>query len=360
MLTFLSRSSATKRSLPGRLGVVDDLAQLGEVRGPQVVGDVVHRLGGQPLDRLGRDLEEGLPVDLEGRDPLGRDQPVRRVVLAGGEEVGVAELGFVRHERSGLRPLRSRPDDPSGQRDRPRSRYPPASHLGVGSEQETRRGSRVGAHPSAPAAGGPMKVRTAFVSLVALALVVRPGQRAPPPSRRQLEQRQRRRVRDLGRRLRHHGRPRQGRPGRGRAQRHRPPAGLGQLRQHHQGVRGQVRHHGQLRPARRRQPGRDQRRQAAQGTDRAPDVFDLGQSVALANTDLFAPYKVATWDDIPAEFKDPDGTWVNDYGGYMSVGYDSSKVPEVTSLDDLLGRSSRARSPSTVTRPRPARPSAAW
>lgn len=74
-----------------------------------------------------------------------------------------------------------------------------------------------------------------------------------------------------------------------------------------------------------------------EGSDRAPDVFDLGQSVALANTDLFAPYQVSTWDDIPAEFKDPDGTWVNDYGGYMSVGYDSSKVPEVTSLDDLMG-----------------------
>jgi putative spermidine/putrescine transport system substrate-binding protein len=74
-----------------------------------------------------------------------------------------------------------------------------------------------------------------------------------------------------------------------------------------------------------------------QGSDRAPDVFDLGQSVALANTDLFAPYQTETFDDIPTEFKDPDGTWVNDYGGYMSIGYDSSKVPEVTSLDDLLG-----------------------
>ena len=73
------------------------------------------------------------------------------------------------------------------------------------------------------------------------------------------------------------------------------------------------------------------------GTDRAPDVFDLGQSVALANTDMFAPYQVSTWDDVPAEFKDPDGAWINDYGGYMSVGYDSSKVPDVTSLDDLLG-----------------------
>ncbi|MEP9363850.1 ABC transporter substrate-binding protein [Nocardioides sp. CN2-186] len=73
------------------------------------------------------------------------------------------------------------------------------------------------------------------------------------------------------------------------------------------------------------------------GRDSAPDVFDLGQSVALANTDMFAPYQVATFGDIPTEFKDPDGAWVNDYGGYMSIGYDSSKVPDVTSLDDLLG-----------------------
>jgi putative spermidine/putrescine transport system substrate-binding protein len=73
------------------------------------------------------------------------------------------------------------------------------------------------------------------------------------------------------------------------------------------------------------------------GTDRAPDVFDLGQSVALANTDLYAPYQVEGFDDIPAEFKDADGTWVNDYGGFMSIGYDSSKVPDITSVEDLLG-----------------------
>lgn len=72
------------------------------------------------------------------------------------------------------------------------------------------------------------------------------------------------------------------------------------------------------------------------GKSTAPDVFDLGQSVALANTGMFAPYKVETFDDIPAEFKDPDGTWVNDYGGYMSIGFDSAKVPPVTSVDDLL------------------------
>ena len=72
------------------------------------------------------------------------------------------------------------------------------------------------------------------------------------------------------------------------------------------------------------------------GQDGAPDVFDLGAAVALANTDMYAAYKVATWDDIPADFKDPDGKWVNDYGGYMSIGFDSAKVPAPTSVADLL------------------------
>ncbi len=72
------------------------------------------------------------------------------------------------------------------------------------------------------------------------------------------------------------------------------------------------------------------------GKSTAPDVFDLGQSVALANTSVFAPYQVATFDDIPAAFKDPTGAWVNDYGGYMSIGFDSAKVPPVTSVNDLL------------------------
>ena len=56
----------------------------------------------------------------------------------------------------------------------------------------------------------------------------------------------------------------------------------------------------------------------------------------MANTGLFAPYKVSTFDDIPTQFKDPNGTWVNDYGGYMSIGYDSAKVPEITGVNDLL------------------------
>ena len=73
------------------------------------------------------------------------------------------------------------------------------------------------------------------------------------------------------------------------------------------------------------------------GTSRAPDVLDIGMAVALANLTLFAPYQVATWSDIPANQKEGTGLWVQDYGGYMSVGYDSAKVPAVNSLQDLLG-----------------------
>ena len=72
------------------------------------------------------------------------------------------------------------------------------------------------------------------------------------------------------------------------------------------------------------------------GQARAPDVFDLGSNVALRNVDLFAPYKVATWNDIPAPLKDPNGVWANDYGGYMSIGYDAGRVPAVTSVADLM------------------------
>jgi len=72
------------------------------------------------------------------------------------------------------------------------------------------------------------------------------------------------------------------------------------------------------------------------GTARAPDVLDIGMAVALANTNLFAPYEVSTWADIPSSQKEPTGLWVQDYGGYMAVGY-SSKFGTITSLNDLLG-----------------------
>lgn len=73
------------------------------------------------------------------------------------------------------------------------------------------------------------------------------------------------------------------------------------------------------------------------GLDTAPDVFDLGLTVALQNTDKFAAYKVQTFDEIPDALKEPTGLFVGDYGGYMSVGYDSSRFPEPKKITDLLG-----------------------
>jgi putative spermidine/putrescine transport system substrate-binding protein len=71
------------------------------------------------------------------------------------------------------------------------------------------------------------------------------------------------------------------------------------------------------------------------GTAKAPDVLDVGMAVALANTKLFAPYKVSTWGDVPSAQKDPGGLWYQDYGGYMAIGY-SSKFGTITSLNQLL------------------------
>ncbi|MGH3614201.1 MAG: ABC transporter substrate-binding protein, partial [Pseudonocardia sp.] len=61
--------------------------------------------------------------------------------------------------------------------------------------------------------------------------------------------------------------------------------------------------------------------------DRAPDVLDLGQSFANGNVALFAPYQVQTWDKIPAANKEPSGAWVNDYGGFISIGCNTTLVP---------------------------------
>jgi len=79
------------------------------------------------------------------------------------------------------------------------------------------------------------------------------------------------------------------------------------------------------------------------GTAGAADVLDIEMSVAVADSKLFAPYQVATWQAIPASQKAPDGAWVQDYGGFMSVGYNSARFGRLTSLRQLLGhRFSRA------------------
>ena len=93
------------------------------------------------------------------------------------------------------------------------------------------------------------------------------------------------------------------------------------------------------------------------GQDRAPDVLDLGHSFArqAKAQDLTAPYKVATWDDIPEGQRDPDGHWFNDYGGYLSIGCNATIVEVCPTTLAELARppATPVRSRSTATRRRP-------
>ena len=60
----------------------------------------------------------------------------------------------------------------------------------------------------------------------------------------------------------------------------------------------------------------------------APDVIDVGLAFgpsAMAEG-LLQPYKVSTWDEIPAEVKDPDGHWYADYYGVISFIVDKDMV----------------------------------
>jgi len=64
------------------------------------------------------------------------------------------------------------------------------------------------------------------------------------------------------------------------------------------------------------------------GQSRAPDVVDVGTPFAVegATDHLWAPYKVQSWSNIPADAKDGTGAWYSDYGGYVAIGYDPAKV----------------------------------
>jgi putative spermidine/putrescine transport system substrate-binding protein len=66
--------------------------------------------------------------------------------------------------------------------------------------------------------------------------------------------------------------------------------------------------------------------ESGRGRSTAPDVVDVGESFAVQDNALWAPYKVATWNDIPAANKNSTGTWYNDYGGYVSFGCDLKVV----------------------------------
>jgi ABC-type Fe3+ transport system substrate-binding protein len=75
------------------------------------------------------------------------------------------------------------------------------------------------------------------------------------------------------------------------------------------------------------------------GQDRAPDVLDVGTSFAkqAQAQKLLAPYKVSTWGDIPDNQKDASGNWYNDYGGFISIGCNTSVVKKCpTTMAELL------------------------
>ena len=72
----------------------------------------------------------------------------------------------------------------------------------------------------------------------------------------------------------------------------------------------------------------------------APDVLDIGLAFGPQAKDegLIQPYKVSTWDEIPAEAKDADGYWYGDYYGVLSFLVNTDLVSTVpTSWADLQG-----------------------
>jgi putative spermidine/putrescine transport system substrate-binding protein len=79
--------------------------------------------------------------------------------------------------------------------------------------------------------------------------------------------------------------------------------------------------------------------QQLKGQSTAPDVVDVGGSFAAEGQQkgLWAPYEVQTWSNIPTAAKASNGDYYADYGGYVAIGYDPSKVKVApTSFKSLL------------------------
>ena len=71
----------------------------------------------------------------------------------------------------------------------------------------------------------------------------------------------------------------------------------------------------------------------------APDVVDVGLAFGpQAKTEtLVSPYKVSTWDTIPASAKDADGYWYGDYYGVLAFEVNANVVKNVPQdWSDLL------------------------
>ena len=74
------------------------------------------------------------------------------------------------------------------------------------------------------------------------------------------------------------------------------------------------------------------------GTNRSPDVFDIGLAVGVKylDTATFAPYKVKMWNYLQfAATVDPSAQITPNYTGTMTIGY-SGALGTITKLDDLL------------------------
>lgn len=74
------------------------------------------------------------------------------------------------------------------------------------------------------------------------------------------------------------------------------------------------------------------------GQSRAPDCIDVSPPFAAKGIQegLYAAYKVATWDSIPSNMKDPHGYWAGDYWGVQSFLSLNSVVKEAPKdWDDL-------------------------
>jgi len=63
----------------------------------------------------------------------------------------------------------------------------------------------------------------------------------------------------------------------------------------------------------------------------APDVIDVGFAFGSSSKadSLIQPYKVSTWDSIPADAKDADGYWYGDYYGVLSFLVNTDVQPDV-------------------------------
>ncbi len=73
------------------------------------------------------------------------------------------------------------------------------------------------------------------------------------------------------------------------------------------------------------------------GTNRSPDVFDIGLAVAdkYKGTGTFAPYKVRNWKNNLGATDVPSAEYTPNYTGTMTIGYDGS-LGTITKLDDLM------------------------